>query len=412
MNLSVLALRNLVREPKRTLIQVLAIGVVCAILIVWTTLTGGFYRTLYGAATNLWLGEAQIHHSRYSLFESIYDTIAFDKDHAEAILAAGYHAAPRLYAFALAAQPQGSRGIKLIGVDHRREMQVTSLHKHLAQGRWLNGVTPKEVVIGSQLAQDLGLSIGGELVIMGQAANGSLASDLYRVTGVMAPISQGADQRYVFINDDEFRNLFLIDSGSHEVVLRRTNAEAMPAINGGFNQLAKLYSGQDLRTWRELKPTLAGALDLLGYTTFFTLTFVYIAIAGFMVNIKLMAILDRTKEYGVMRALGMVEWQLMALIFLETIWICFFSLLVALAMGVPAALYIEKFGIDLRSVVSSASFIGVVVEPVLIGTFGWYQVIVPTLFLFVMLPLASLYPGWIAAKTSPSVAMKEEGGLG
>ncbi len=426
MRLTFLALRNLSREPKRTANRIIGQALVCCVLIIWSSLAGGFSETIYETATALVLGDAQIHHRDYTRSESIYDRIPFDESHAGKLATLGYAAAPRLYAYALAAQSEGSQGIKIIGVNPAQEARVTRIHGHLGSGTWLAG-HPTEVVLGYQLARTLKLGLGQQIVLLGQAADGSLTNGLFTIAGILKPLSASVDQRAVYMNAPDFRELFAVADGVHELVLKalppatttpesKASADATtttttqrtgfaPGANLDLTPVHAAYPTADVRSWRELKPDLAAILDLLSYTIYFTLTFIYIALGNLLLNIKLMTVLDRTREYGVMRALGMLEVQVVYLVLAEALWLGLFSAVLAAVVAVPIASYLEIYGLDFRFYLDRFAYSGFMLEPILYAKLGLKQVLAPTLFLVIMLPLAALYPAIIAARTSPSAAI-------
>ena len=407
MNLIYLARRSLARDLPMTMIQILGMGAVCAVLIVWSSFAVGFRSMVYGAATRLLLGEAQVHHESYMNSESIYDTVAFDDASARALAAVNFAVAPRLYSYALAAQANSSRGIKVVGIDPDRENKVSDIHNHLASGNFIDAGSKGTVSVGSDLAEALQLTVGGEIIIFGQAADGGLTSGIFKVAGILLPVNATVDQRHVYMNQADFRELFLVEKGVHELVLRHESARGVSVGADDLSEIRKIYPAASVQGWRELRPGLAGILDLLGYTLYGTLFFVYLALGSIILNMKLMAVLDRLREYGVMQAVGMGRGQIMSLIFTEAMLRALGACVVALALGIPGGLYLQQHGIDLSHLVKRIAYSEMMLEPVLYGHLGPWQVINPLLFLLVMAPLAALYPAWIASHIDPAQAISK-----
>ena len=161
-----------------------------------------------------------------------------------------------------------------------------------------------------------------------------------------------------------------------------------------------------MKSWREVKASLASAIDMLSVTIYFTLTFIYIVIAGILVNMNLMVLYDRLKEYGTILALGMKPYHLFLLSLFESIWLSLASIVLACLIGIPIAYIIQIYGLDVRFVVDSLSYSGVVVEPVIYASIGLKQVLMPIIFLFMTMLITSIYPSYKAANLNALEAMK------
>ena len=409
MNLVSLAHRNLALRPQNFLVLVTGMGAVCTALILWSGFATGFRTLIYRAATHLLLGEAQIHQAAYAVSESIYDTVDFDDAHERALADAHFKVAPRLYSYALAAQGSLSRGIKVVGIDPKRERQVSDIHRHLASGNFFDTGTGPSVVVGSDLAEALQLTIGGDIVVFGQAADGGLASGVFRIAGILLPVNDAVDQRHVYMNTADFRNLFLIERGVHELVLRGIDGDDSIGRKVELEKVRKVYPGTLVQDWRELRPGLSGILDLLGLTLYGTLLFVYFALGSIVLNVQLMQVLARQREYGIMQAVGMARRQVIILTVLESMLCALAATLLAVVIGVPIGFYLEQHGLDVSHVVRRIAFSEMMLEPVLYGKLGPWQVICPVLFLWVTAPLAALYPAIVASSVDPAVAIATGG---
>ena len=117
----------------------------------------------------------------------------------------------------LGAFNNNSVGLRVVGVDVEREADVTKLDKHLKEGEWLSGEYA-EVVIGYKLQKNLQLKLGSELVLIGQGADGSIASAIFKVVGVLKGVNALTDKRSIFISDESFDELFLFQGKVHEYI--------------------------------------------------------------------------------------------------------------------------------------------------------------------------------------------------
>jgi len=402
MNIPVLAFRNLLRNPKRAALKVAGIAVITAVMIIWGSFGRGFSELLRHNAVALELGDLQVHHRNYLASDGVYDFLDQPVDF-PAFERLGLAAAPRLYSYALAAAGEQSAGILARGVTLGREEQVTSVHRHIGQGQWLSADDAKGVVVGAQLAKILNLKVGDDLVVIGQALDGSLASDRFTVRGILRLANQNIDRRSVYMAEEAFRGFFLMTAGFHEIAFRQLNIGQ--ALAADVENVAALFPGAAVKTWRERNPVLARMLEVQGLTIYFTLAFIYLALGGLILNSMLMTIFDRMKEFGVMKAIGMSPVRVFALIVSETLWLAVFAAGVSLIVGLALAYYFQAHGLSLSFLVDRFSFAGMTLEPILYGVVGLKQALAPVIFLLAMMPLAAFYPAWKAAVVKPIEAL-------
>ncbi len=408
-----LAFKNLKRNPLHTILKALGIGAATAVITLWGMLTGGFGDELERSATALDLGAAQIHHSRFVASPNLYDVVIHDKGLGEALRAKGFLSAPRLYGFALASAEESSVGVKVRGLAPELEKDVTRIHEHVATGTWFIETRASDkkleaaVVVGHDLARTLQLNVGSELVLVGQAADGSLANDLFRVVGILRPVNAEFDRRTVILAEDRFRDFFAIADGFHEIALRPLNLTTSLDSSERRNILAVFADSASvtLRSWRELTPALARTLDMLRVTSLFSLFFTYLALGCLVVNSVMMMIYDRMREYGVMQALGTGPAAIFGLIVTECVWLALMAAVIATVLAAPVAWVWSTSGLDLSGYVERVAFGGVTIEPRILAKLGWRQILLPFTFLLLMMPLAAIYPAFRAARTPPLTAL-------
>lgn len=398
------ALRNFNRARTRTWITVGAMAFACAIMIFYASLLEGWLAAMERNAVGMDLGEFQVHAKGFRADPDIYKVIT-DEEQVLALLARqGFVAAPRLYASGLAAAGNASSGIELRGVDLAREKLVTALNRHIRQGQWLDGQDPSGVVVGRQLARILGLTVGSEVVVVAQAADGSTANELFRVRGILQSVAQGVDRAGFFMTAAAFRRLMIVPHGVHEIVVKRQ--QAGEDLNRATARLARLLPGYEVRNWRQLQPVLARLLDLSGISLVIMLLITYAAVGILTLNALLMSVFERIPEFGVMKALGFSPWGLFAMIVLESMLQVTVAVLLALAAGLPLSFYFSSHPIDFSHFVQSSSTIaGIAFDA------KWYcvvtanSVVLPVVFLYLVAGLAILYPALKAAMLKPLSAI-------
>ena len=398
------AIRNIGRNWHRTLITTGAMGFAGFIMILYAALTEGMVQASERNAIAMNLGDIQIHARGYRDDPDLYKRIKNTDALVARLQDAGYFAAPRLYGFALAAAGSASSGVQMRGVDLAHETTVTQIHRHVMAGTWLESTDPRGVVIGRKLARTLGVKPGDEVVIIGQAADGSMANDLYTVRGILKAVTEDVDRAGFFMLDRAFRELMVLPEGAHEIAIMRPDRTAI-ALDAATKDVASLARGFEVKNWRELQPVIARLIDLMDSNTIIMLLIAYVAVAMVVLNAMLMSVFERIREFGVMKAIGVSPAQLTALVYMETMAQAALASILAIAFGVPAARHFEKSGIDLSAIASGASFGGVAMDSIWYAHISTESVVLPVAALFVVAALAVLYPALKAAMIQPVKAI-------
>jgi len=396
-----LAWRNIWRNSRRTFITQFALIVALAMMIACSGLTWGLVKQMERNATLLGPGELQIHRPGYLDDRSIYRVI----DHPHTLIATleqcGVKAASRLHGFGLVSHGENSSGTQVLGIDPLKEITVTEFHNHLFKGSFLR--QEKDVLLGKKIAVTLDVAIGDELVIVTQAADGSIGNDLYRVAGILKGISEEIDRSTVMMSLADFRSLFSLHSVATEIALRRDNAtEDLTLIRDRIKLAAP---DQEVKTWKEIFPAVSDMLELTDASIYILLTIIYLAGSLIMLNTMLMSVFERIKELGIMMAIGFRPMQVLLLIFLETFLLTLCGAVMGLACGVSLSLYLTHYGLDLTSITEGFSFVGIATEPHWFAVTTFNTVFPPFIFLFVLSLLAVIYPAIKASLLKPVDAL-------
>ena len=398
------ALRNFNRARTRTWITVGAMAFACAIMIFYASLLEGWLAGMEKNAVGMDLGEFQIHATGFRADPDLYKRVAEEEEVLALLGREGFVAAPRLYASGLAAAGNASSGIELRGVDLTQEPRVTALNQHVWQGQWLEEQDQAGVVVGRKLARILGLTVGDEVVVVAQAADGSTANELFRVRGILKSVAEGVDRSGFLMPATTFRRMMIVPDGAHAIVVKRQ----VPAENltQATARLARLLPNHEVRNWRQLQPVLARLFEMSDISLVIMLLITYAAVGILTLNALLMSVFERIPEFGVMKALGFSPWGLFAMIVAESLLQVTVAAILALAAGLPLSLYFSTHPIDFSGFVQSSSTIaGVALDA------KWYcvvtvnSVLLPVLFLYLVAGLAILYPALKAAMLRPLAAI-------
>ena len=398
-----MASRNVIRNWRRTLVTTLAMGFAGFIMILFASLTEGLLYTSERNAVDMNLGDMQIHAEGYRDDPDLYKRIDNASDLVRKLQQAGFHAAQRVYGFGLAAAGSASAGVQLRGIDLTNEATVTQIHKHVMQGNWLADTDPKGVVIGRKLGRTLNVKPGDEVVIIGQATDGSMANDLYTVRGILKSIGEEVDRAGFFMVERAFRELMVLPQGAHEITVMRPDRSR--DLESATTQVAALTPGYETLNWRSLRPVIARILDLADAQTIVMVLITYVAVAMIVLNAMLMSVFERIRELGVMKAIGVTPWQILLLVYVETMAQVTVASIIALSSGWSVARYFQNNGIDLSAIAGSTSFGGVAIDPIWYAYVTKEAVIIPIVFLFIIAAAAVIYPAIKAAVIRPVKAI-------
>ena len=404
MSILKMAWRNIGRNRRRTAVTVGAMTLGLFAMVVWFAMLEGMLNDMEETIVEVDLGDLQIHAPTYLDDPSLYTVV----DGVDALLgelaAAGFRASARLVGAGLAAAHDSAAGASLRGVNVEDDAGVSVIPTRLAEGAWLDAGDPYGVVVGRRLARSLNLDLGDELVVLSQATDGGIANDLYRVRGILDSVSDGVDRSAVFLTEGAFRELFFMPSGAHEVVVRKPDdvelAAAVETVQG-------LAPGLDTRSWRSLMPTIATYLDSARATMGIVSAVVYIVIAILILNAMLMAVFERIREFGVLKALGVEPRQVMAIIFVESALQTGLAFAAGMALAVPTIWYLVEVGID-TGALGGVTVIGGTFATVWQASASPAAFITPTVNLVLLVLLAVIYPAVKAARISPVEAMRHQ----
>jgi ABC-type lipoprotein release transport system permease subunit len=399
MRLFPVAFRNVIRTWRRTLITTAAMGFAGFIMIFYASLMEGLLQATERNAVAMNLGDIQIHAEGYRDDPDLYKRIENASELIHRLQQNHFHAAQRLYGFGLAATGTASAGVQLRGLDVAQEATVTRIHEHVMQGSWLSERDPSGAVIGRKLARILGVHPGEEVVVVAQAADGSMSDALFKVRGILKSVGEEIDRGGFFMLESTFRKLMVVPNGAHEIAVMREDRST--DLDLATRQVAALAPGYEVLNWRQLRPVVARVIDVADESLLFMLLITYVAVGMVVLNAMLMSVFERIHELGVMKALGVTPWQLTRLVYLETMVQVTAASVFALVTGSAVSYYYQSHGINLSAIASGASFGTVAMDPIWHTVMTVKSILFPIGVLFVISALAVIYPAVKAAVIRP-----------
>ena len=397
-----LAWRNLWRNYRRTVIMLLTIALGVWSMIFMSALMRGMIDEIVRNGLETLPGEVQIHHPSYRRDPSVVNSIAMPSGELLQALneppVAGWSARVRVPA--VISSERDSRGVTLLGIDPLAEIKLGSAPDNIVEGRFLNGVDDKGVVIGASLARRLETSLGKRIVIMSQDPNNDVADRGARIVGIYKARLPGTEDIFVYGGRAVIQKMLGIGSDVSEIAV---TADSYRTVQNWYPIIASAAGGQlEVLPWTELDTFLS---SMLGVQDGFALVFmvvVFLALSFGLVNTLVMAVFERMREIGLMLALGMNPGLVMGQILLESLYL----LAVGLGIGNIAAFFSIKAledGIDISGVAQGMEMMNM--SPMLYPALRAQDMWMSTGVVICLGLAASLLPAWKASRLDPVAAL-------
>ena len=404
--------RNLWRNPRRSLITISAVGCGYAILIVLIGLTVGMAGQMLKNGTGLLMGDLQLHHSGYLPERSLYDTLGSDEGselegvlHQLSLYPEVAGRSPRVYGFGLLSTGENSAGARLMGVDPQVEAGVTTFLLGVQTGA-LDPSVERSLVLGDVLAQELEAGVGSQVAIVTQAADGSLGNDLFLVSGILHTGLSYLDRSLAVLYLEDLQELLVLGADEvHEIAVRIEDPMAADGFAAQLNGSEGWPANTVARSWGELAPQLKDYVSLAQGTYGFIILIIGLFTAIGVLNTMMMAVFERSREIGLVNALGMRPALIVSSILLESLFLGILGLIGGFGLGAWMMSYLTTQGLDLRRWMGELSMLGTRMDPILKASWGWDYVFWSALGLLLATLLAGLFPAVKAARLNPVQAL-------
>jgi ABC-type lipoprotein release transport system permease subunit len=384
-------------------VSAITIGI-AALTFLWGFIDG-MNREMVENTTRYFAGDVQVHLRGYHDDPTLDLAIANAAPVIETVRAdpAVTAASVRMEGRALASRGDKSRGVMIVGVDPAEEAKVTDLFRAVVDGSPLDASATKGVLIGVKLAESLGLKPGDELILVGQAYDGSVASSRIPVRGVFETRIDELDGYVAVMPLEAVREFLAAPGGATAIVLRLNDRGALGAAQARLS--SRLGERYEVVGWPTLLPMVVAAVRYHEVTGFVVLTIFFVVVAAGVANPVLMAVLERTREFGIMLAVGTSRARLLRLVLYEAMLLGLFGLLAGNALGLAVTAYFQGSGIDFSAFeagLRTMPGLSNVVYPVV----RMDRSVMISTVVFVTACLVALYPAAKAALLEPVAAIR------
>ena len=398
-----IALRNIFRQKRRTILTALAMIAGFTLSSLFIGLSDGAYGNIITMFTRNRIGHIQVHREGYLDKPSLYETIDDYPSVGETIQSTtGVEAwTPRVYAAGLGSVGEKSTAVQVIGVDVARETQATRFDQKMIEGSVLAETASHEAVIGKGLAKILSGTVGSEIVIFSQGADGSLANDVYKIVGIAESGGDVTDRVACYLHIEDAQELFVLEGRIHEIVVIISNINQVSKVTDAIK--ARLNNSTlEVAPWQVVAKSFYRAMKVDQQGDAIARWVIMLIVAIGVLNTVLMSVLERTREYGVLKAVGTKPTQIFWLVICEVVIIAIGSIAVGALLGVLANYLLSIYGITYPEEITYG---GMKIKT-LYAEVNARCLIIPAITVMLSATIVSLFPAIKAARIMPAKAMR------
>jgi len=405
MKLLQLALRNVFRNVRRSLITLAAVSVGMASLVFLWGFIDGINEQMVENSTSFVSGHIKVHRSGYHAEKSLYRAMPDDEGVRAKLLASPMVQAvsSRVEDKAMLSSVNKTRGIMVVGVDPVNEKNVTTIYQTVIRGSYLLPGDDTGVLIGDKIASVLGLDVGDEAVLLTQAVDGSIGAGRYRVVGIFDTGIDVIDSSYAFLTLTAAQDLYSL-WGQATAWVARLSDRQQSALAATVLE-SSLGPKYEVLGWRDLMPSMVQMVSFHEAVNIIVIIIVFVVVGVGIANTVLMSVLERTREFGVMMALGTSRSQIIGLVILECVILGIAGLLVGLVLGVAINVGFATNGIDLTpytAAMETMPGLSAIIYPIT----RWEHVAEVATIIFIISVVPALYPAWRASSVEPVTAIR------
>jgi ABC-type lipoprotein release transport system permease subunit len=400
-----IAWRNIWRHRRRTIIIIGAMGLSLAMMMMYDGLIEGFNQAIYGNAIRVMGGNIQIHAAGYrEKFES-NPLLALQDDEAVIQAALGQpgviSATRRIQTGGMVTNREGAFSLSIIGIDPEAEAPVSLIEQNITDGRWLTSDDQDVVLIGRGLADEMLLKVGDRITLVGSDINKQNRQRSMTVVGIYDIGVPTNEKNALYISLAEAQSLYGLGAQSTEVQVNIEQLGNEPAV---VDALAPLLPGYEVESWEknypELKTTInrkSSVMNVFGV--------IIIAIAGIgILNLLLMAVYERTREIGLLGAMGLKPRQIATLFILEGTLIGVVGAAAGAILGMAFNLTFQQIGFDYSSYADITEYMALITGKIY-PTLGVENLFSRMMSVIVISTLAAWIPATEAARREPAEAL-------
>lgn len=401
-----MAWRNLWRHSRRTWLTATAMVFSNVLLVFMISLQFGSYEMMINNTLQAFSGHIQVQAEGFNDNPKMRSSIADIRELTGRVRSAvpGAAVAARASGFALASSDERSFGIQVIGVQPAFEARVSTIPGLVVQGRFLDDPVAAEIVIGSVMARNLKVSLGDEVTLLGSGRDGSFAAGVVTVVGVFESGMTDMDRSFAEIPLGYFQETFFMQGHGHSIVVSLAGLDRVPAAMAALAPIVAVQEGLALLDWDALNPGLKQAIQADMSSAWLMYGVLIVLVAFSVLNTQLMSVMERTREFGVISALGVRPRKLASLVMLETALMALIGLAIGVFLGWLLTLYFHTAGFSYPGMEEAAARFNLPGK--MYPSVTPLSILLGPLVVFLFCLLAAVYPALRLFRLRPVEAMR------
>jgi putative ABC transport system permease protein len=406
MLLFTLAWRNVWRYGRRTGLTIGAIALGLAFNIFMRGIGDGFHEQMVDNSVRSQIGHLEIHRTGYhnnpGINKYLPDPAEIERKIRRLGSLRGFSF--RVLGDGLASTAEDSAGVSIIGVDPVQEKTVTVIYRAIVKGKYLEPSATRPILIGDRLARSLSASLDNKIVLMVQAADGSMGAQLFRVEGIFHSGSPELDRGVVYILRRDAQDLFALDNHVTEAVVLLRSSDQVQAARAALDASLKGLDVEVL-TWDQVEPFLKQFIELDDAFFYIMVAILFAVISIGILNTIMMSVFERVREFGVMMALGTKPRQVVGLVVQEACVLALVGIAIGATLGSGVTLYFASAGIDLSAFAEGAATFGITTTVIYTKLLAG-NVFSMTLAVLLVVLVVAVYPAVRASRLKPVDAIR------
>jgi ABC-type lipoprotein release transport system permease subunit len=398
-----IAYRDLVRNRRRSTLTLLAVALGMMVLIMMSGFITGAFSGGLRENIRLTTGYLQLRADSYEIekLSLLSRDLLQDPETLVAqteALQEVQSAAPVLWTSGILSTIRESTGLQVTGIDPTDAFHAP-VREGIVQGVYLTPEGRGEILLGKSLADDMNITVGQRVSLAVGSANAQPVEAVFTVVGLFDTGIPSYDQNTVIMPLASAQAFTGTGNRASSIIVMLDDREDTEKVAAALQA-----PGIKILTWRELNSVLLETVGAAGAFYYVIYTIVILVVAVLIANTLLMSVFERTREMGILAALGMKRRQVMVMFLFEAIILALAGIAVGLVLGFGVVAYLARVGLSIGEEAAS------MVEGIAIGSrmyteFAPGQAIVLSLFMFSVVTLVSLYPAWFAARLEPVKAL-------
>lgn len=401
-----IAWRNIWRNKIRSLVVILAVMIGMFSGVFTMGLMEGAIKGRINEAINNESSHLQIHHTKFmDNKELVYYLENTGNIIRETEKIPGVKAvSQRFRIFTSLRSAHGNTGVAIVSVDPEKETSVTTINERLVEGEYFTDKRKPQIILSRKTADKLQVDAGDDVTVYFVTLDSIPTACNFKVAGIFKTSNSIFDEMTAFTrNIDLASNIGFPDNTAHELAVRLDDNISALVVSG---EISKMHPDTDVKTWIELMPEVGMLVEMGDFMLFIIMLIILLALSFGIINTMLMAVMERTKELGMLMAVGMSRGRIFRMIMLETIFLSVTGAMLGTIFGGLVIMYYHHAGLDLSMYAEGFEQVGY--------SSMIYTDLEPSKYLLVMIMViaiaifACLYPARKALKLKPVEALKTD----